>query len=211
MDIVGRSVLSKDSLEIEAPDTAVTSGPGRSGSRIGWVSAAVLAVVVAGLFLVVRYQPLRIRATWVSSGLPSQRDVVATSMMSDLTDAGPLGVSVLALHPVVYADPPVHVEPIGLCLHSVDGELTCTQDSHGFTVGQRFRPFALEGGATMPVNWRYSFSCLPRAGSQSYTAGPLVLDVTYRFWWFTHTVALDVNSPRTSGGPARQGSSNSGS
>ena len=123
------------------------------------------------------------------------------SLETPLSNTGPFGVSVLALHPKVYADPPVVVHPLMPCIHVREYTRECAQDSQGLMIGNAFHPFALSGGSSLPVAWQFSFNCQPRADGSSIS-GPVEVRVTYRFAWFTHSVMLVLDNTETSGGSA---------
>jgi hypothetical protein len=169
-----------------------------------WISLAGIVVLLAVLYVAAsRYQPFSLRLTWGSSTRTSISKEVSASLQTSLTNTGPFGVSVLALQPTVYADPPIAVRPLMLCLHVVKRARTCGQDSQGLVTGNQFQPFSLSGGGSMSLAWQYSFSCRPHSDG-SYTSGPVEVNVIYRFAWFTHSVTLLVNAAETSGGSACQ-------
>jgi hypothetical protein len=161
-----------------------------------------LAVLLVVLYVAAsRYQPLSIRPSWEDSGPLSPSRVVKVSLATPLSNTGPFGVSVLALHPKVYADPPVVVDPLMPCVHIKGYVRECAQDAHGLMIGNAFHPFALSGGNSLPVAWQFSFSCQPRSGG-SWISGPVEVRVTYRFAWFEHSVMLVLANTQTTGSSA---------
>ena len=144
-----------------------------------------------------RYQPLSIKpdmATWKDRGSPAQ---VTVSLSTTLSSRGPFGVDVVALHPTVYADPPLKVSPLQPCFEYFKRQHWCPQDKNGYFTGNKFRSFLLDGGTTIPLIWRYSFSCRPLAGSSGSLAGPVEVLVQYRFGFFTHDVLLELPDSST--------------
>jgi hypothetical protein len=121
---------------------------------------------------------------------------VTVSLSSTLSNTGPLGVDVIALHPKVYADPPVLVTPLRPCFQYFKGQHWCPQDKSGDFTGNTFHQFLLTGGNTIPLVWRYSFSCQLHPGGWS-TSGPVEVRVSYRFGFFTHEVLLVLPNTAT--------------
>ena len=160
--------------------------------------AGVALVLVVLYVAASHYQPLSIRPSWETGSTPHSSEV-KISLATDLTNSGPLGVSVLAMHPTIYADPPVVVRPLMPCINIKGYIKECAQDSHGRFIGNTFHPFALSGEGTLPVAWQFSFSCRPQA-TGSYISGPVEVLVTYRFAWFTHSAMLVLANTATSGG-----------
>lgn len=191
--------------ELAEPNLGPATEPVSAGSRRTRVRnsllGAAIVLLMGTLLAASRYQPLSIRPSFASSGPVSSSEEVKMSLETNLSNAGLLGVSVLALRPIVDADPPVDVHPLMPCIHVQGRMKECAQDSHGLLIGNAFRPFALSGGDTLPVAWQYSFSCHPRPDG-SFVSGPVEVAVTYRFGWFTHTVVLVLSDTVTSGGSA---------
>jgi hypothetical protein len=198
-------------MEPEETDTALTAAakgtvtePAQAGSRRTTLRNFLLAgvaVLLIGLYVAAsRYQPLSIRPSWASWHTPHSSEV-KMSLETKLSNTGPLGVSVLAMHPKVYADPPVAVHSLMPCIHIKGYTMECAQASNGLMIGNKFQPFALSGEGSMPVAWQYSFSCRPQA-TGSFISGPVEVRVTYRFAWFTHSVLLVLANTETSGGNA---------
>jgi hypothetical protein len=168
------------------PETERVRSPrmrrGRAYLLLGVVAIILLTVVVAAS----RYQPLAMTSGAAIWGPLSSSDQVNMSLETTLSNAGHLGVTVLALRPTVAADPPVVVEPLMPCFHYVGHSRECSQDKRGLLTGDVFHSFPLAQGSSIPVAWQYSFSCRPLAGGSSIS-GPVEVRVTYRFLWFTHT------------------------
>ena len=178
----------------------VTMASIKKHQRGQWILRTFLiagALLILGLVVTAsRYQPLSIgnaAATWKTRGTNVEMTV---SLSTTLSNIGPLGVEVTALRPKLYADPPVSVTPLRPCFQYFKKEHWCPQDKNGYFTGDRFRPFILKGSNTIPVIWRYSFSCLPRADG-STTSGPVEVRVTYRFGIFTHDVLLVLPGAET--------------
>lgn len=195
----GESNLEKEDLESAKPGLVR-----RTIWRGALVGAVALAVVVIGLAS--RYQPLTLAPSWSTSGPLSPSGIVSVSLETNLANAGFFGVSVQRLDPTVYAQPPVVVAPLRPCFKFYKGTRQCSFDAKGYSVGDRFHPFALNGGSVMPVVWRNSYSCRPNSTGSSIS-GPVEVRVTYRFLLFTHTALLMLDNVSTSGGP---GCNNSG-
>lgn len=170
----------------------------RKGAR--FVLFGVVVVLVVLYAAASRYQPLTIIPGGSTSGPLSSSNEATTSLLTTFSNTGPMGVSILALHPKVYADPPVVVGPPLPCFRYVGSVRWCGQKKNGFFAGNRFHPFALTGDNTIPVAWQYSFSCRALTGGSSIS-GPVEVRVTYRFGWFTHSILMAVANVPTSGGP----------
>ena len=179
----------------------MTNAPRRRARRLRVVVLLVVLVVIALLTFASRYQPLTVRPTWGSYGLPNSSGRVEASLATTLSNTGLLGISVLRLQPKVYADPPVVVKPLMPCFQVVEHQRQCHQDSRGFVAGDRFHSFSLGAETSMPLAWQYFFSCRPMSGN-SYTSGPVELRVTYRIFFFTHLATLVIPNTQTSGGSA---------
>ena len=196
-----RSAVTVDSSQ-DGSDAAPQSTlveRGRLGGRARVFSLVSGVVVLIVLFTAAsRYQPLVLTPSWTSSSISSS-DEATSSLIATLSNTGPLGVSVLALHMKVYADLPVVVSPPMPCSHYFGIVRGCVQKKNGFFAGNHFHPFALTGDNKIPVTWQYSFSCRPNVGGSS-TGGPVEVHVTYRFAWFTHTTTLVIPNVGTSGG-----------
>lgn len=178
-----------DSVDVEEPKS-VRFGSARTARRNFLLAGAFVLIVL--LFVAAsRYQPLTIQPAWSTSGPLSSTSEVKMGLETDLSNSEIFGVSVLALHPTIYADPPVSIHPLMPCIHVQGRTRECAQDSHGYPVGNAFHSFALAGRSFMPVAWRYSFSCRPMPGGY-YRSGPVKVRVTYGFMWFAHTVTLNV-------------------
>lgn len=205
----GDTVTKVEALETEKEDAGPRAGqatkPATAGfRRTTWrnyllVAAAVMLVVLYAAAS--RYQPLSIRPSWASWGPIDSSGELKMSLQTSLSNTGPLGVSVLAMDPTVFADPPVVIHPLMPCIHILGRTRECAQDPHGYVVGNKFHPFALPGGSFLPVAWQYSFSCRPLVTGSSIT-GPVEVRVTYQFVWFTHSVMLVLDNTTTSGGSA---------
>ena len=131
-------------------------GQAHSRRKIWRATLAFGVIAVMLLFgLVSRYQPLRLAPSWSTSGPLSPSDVATVSLVTTLANAGSFGVSVQKLEPKVYAEPPVVVAPLRPCFHYVGTTRQCSYDAKGYSVGEFFHPFALNGGAQIPVVWRY--------------------------------------------------------
>ncbi len=167
------------------------------------VGAAALVVV---LFVAAsRYQPLSISpgmATWKDRGSSTE---VTVGLSTTLSNSGPFGVDIAALHPTVYADPPLVVTSLRPCFEYFKGQHWCPQDKNGYFTGDKFHPFVITGGNAIPVVWRYSFSCRRYDTGASYLSGPVEVRVRYRFGFFTHEVLLVLSgseaTPPSSTGP----------
>lgn len=151
-----------------------------------------MAIVLVALFVAAsRYQPLSIRpggAYWKTLESSSEVEV---NLETTLSSSGPFSVEVTGLRPKVYADPPLAVNPLEPCFRYFKGERWCPQDKDGYFIGSKFRAFDLSGSSSIPVLWRYSFSCLPYPeGGESSLSGPIEVRVSYRFGFFTHQVLL---------------------
>jgi hypothetical protein len=153
-------------------------------------SVGVLVILVTVFVAASRYQPLTMTPGAAVWGPVSPSGEVNMSLETTLSNAGHLGVTVLALRPTVYADPPVIVKPLMPCFHYVGKSRECSQNKRGLLTGEPFHTFNLEQDGSIPVAWQYSFSCRPHAGGDT-TPGPVEVRVTYRFLWFSHT-ALQV-------------------
>ena len=180
---------------------SMTDAPRQRARRLRILALLFALVVIAVLAFASRYQPLTARPAWGSYGLPNSAERVEVSLAANLSNSGPFGISVLKLQPKVYADPPVVVRPLMPCFQVVEHQRECRQDSRGFVAGDRFYPFSLGAGTSMPVAWQYSFSCRPLSGS-SYISGPVEVRVTYRLLFFTHSAMLVIPNTQTSGGSA---------
>ena len=149
------------------------------------------AVLVVVLFVAAsRYQPLSITpglATWNDRGSSTK---VTVGLSTTLSNSGPFGVDVMAFYPKVYADPPLVVNPLRPCFQYFKAEHWCPQDKYGYYTGNKFHPFVVAGGNSIPVVWRYSFSCRRYDAGESYGGGPVEVRVNYRFGFFTHQVLL---------------------
>lgn len=150
----------------------------------------VAALVVVLFVAASRYQPLSISpglATWKYRGALTE---VTVGLVTTLSNSGPFGVDITALQPKVYADPPLVVTPLRPCFEYFKGKHWCPQDKNGYPTGNKFHPFVIIGGDSIPVIWRYSFSCRRYAAGESYLSGPVEVRVLYRFGFFTHEVLL---------------------
>ena len=111
--------------ETELEPTAAATDPASQMTAARSRGAALRNLLIAGtaVLLVVlylaasHYQPLSIRPSWADSGPLSSSREMKMSLETSLSNTGPFGVSVLALHPRVYADPPVVVHPLMPCVH----------------------------------------------------------------------------------------------
>lgn len=155
-----------------------------------WLLVGGAALIVVLFVAASRYQPLSIRpglATWSDRSNSTEATV---GLSTTLSNSGPFSVDVMAFDPTVYADPPLTVAPLQPCFEYFKGQPWCPQDKNGYPTGNTFRPFVLTGGKSIPVIWRYSYSCLPYAGGDGSLAGPVEVRVRYRFGFFTHEVLL---------------------
>jgi hypothetical protein len=182
---------------IEPAKEPTTAGSRRPTLWYSLLTGLVVLLIIA-FVAASHYQPLSIRPNW-STGSPPHSSVVKVSLETDLSNSGPLGVTVVAMHPTVYADPPVVVHSLMPCIHIKGRTRECAQDANGRFIGNTFHPFALSGNALLPVAWQYSFSCRPQS-TGSWISGPVEVRVTYRFAWFTHSVLLIVANTETTGG-----------
>src|ERR1019366_4562691 len=98
--------------------------------RLTIVIGVALVLVLVGAS---RYQPLTLNgnvSTWQNT---SPEGIVTVSLSNFLTTNGPWGVSVVALRPKVYADPPVHAGALFPCFgssHPVTSQ-RCSQNKLG--------------------------------------------------------------------------------
>jgi hypothetical protein len=200
-------MAGSDDVEASGPPSMPEdeSGPlPRIRRRRTYVVLAGVLVILLTIFLAAsRYQPLTMTSGAAIWGPLSSSDEVNMSLETTLSNGGHFGVTVLALQPKVYADPPVMVEPLMPCFHYVGHSRECAQDTKGLLTGETFHAFNLAQGDSMPVAWRYSFSCRPHTDGSS-TSGPVEVRVTYRFLWFTHT-ALQVLANTSTSVPKPQG------
>jgi len=156
------------------------------------LSVGVLVVVV--FVAASRYQPLSIKPGATTSPGRGSSTEVTVSLWTTLSNNGPFGVDVTALHPKVYADPPLVVNPLQPCFHYFKTSHWCPQDKSGLFTGNRFHPFVITGGHSIPVIWRYSFSCRRYDAGKSYAGGPVEVRVQYRFGFFTHQMLLVLSN-----------------
>jgi hypothetical protein len=195
---VENSTTTESSPEFVAPDgTGAVARPGflRRLRRSLLIGGAVLAVV---LFVAAsRYQPLSITPGMAGVKDRGSSTEVTVSLSTTLSNSGPFGVDVVALRPKVYADPPLVVTPLQPCFQYFKAQHWCPQDKKGYYTGDKFHPFVLTGGDTIPVIWRYSFSCRRYDAGKSYMSGPVEVRVQYRFGFFTHQVMLVLSGNET--------------
>ena len=153
---VGHMVESEpDGVPVEPSHTppAMSNARRPRARRLRIVALLVVFVIIAVFAFASRYQPLTARPSWGSYGLPNSAQRVEVSLATNLSNSGLFGISVLKLQPKVNADPPVVVRPLMLCFQVVGHQRECQQDSRGFVAGDRFHPFSLGAGTSMPVAW----------------------------------------------------------
>jgi hypothetical protein len=154
-----------------------------------------LVVVVAGILYIAANHYQRFTTQMNDSGSSStvSSTKYVTTTQSTLSFHGVLGVEVTNLRSVVVAAVPVKVGPLTLCPHYNSSTFTCAGHATPVMIGAAFRPFTMSTNKTISVVQAFTLVCTAaQAHNPEVTMGVFV---TFRYWWFTHSVLLISNQP----------------
>ena len=152
---------------------------------------AVLAIVVTVAGLASHYQPLSLQTSWGEGNGHAASGIATTIQQSELRNGGLFGVTVLAVRQGVVTSSPrssrlpsPQVCPVGT---RYDGN--CPQNSAGLFFGSVFHPLVVPGDGQRALLWTFTYNCRG-ISTGGYSGAEMIMPVTYRFLWFTHTVKL---------------------
>jgi hypothetical protein len=150
-------------------------------------------VVIVGLVIASRYQPFNIQIIGAGSSSVSTSKVYSFSAAGTLTFRGGIGVQVVGLRTSLVTSLPSHVGELTLCPHYHSSTFTCSHNTPNDMTGVAFRPFAMSRGRTVTVIAAFTLNC--SGASQLNSPITVGFYVTYRLWWFTHTVLVHPGYP----------------
>ena len=186
------AVSTTEADGVEAPVS--DDKPSRNTRR--WMivcSSFLAAVVIIGLALASRYQPIVVDGGFGSSHSNGSHEVeVAVSY--NLRNTGPIGVTVIALRSGERSGstPEARIAPATVCPFTTLSGYECRQNlKTGLQQGVSFHPFSLITDLSRPVLWAFHYACNSSTESGN-VEGTLTVPVTYRFLFFTHTIMLSL-------------------